>query len=60
MERWQLSAKEITKYTIINDAVRGCLKANQAAEELNLSTRQIFRLKKALGTVKSSMKEYER
>ena len=48
MERWQLSAKEITKYTIINDAVRGCLKANQAAGELNLSTRQIFRLKKAL------------
>ncbi len=48
MKRWQLSAKEITRYTIINDAVRGCLEANQAAEELNLSTRQIFRLKKAL------------
>ena len=48
MERWQLSTKEITKYTIINDAVRGCLKANQAAGQLNLSTRQIFRLKKAL------------
>lgn len=48
MERWQLSAKEITKYTIINDAIKGHLKANQAAEELNLSIRQIFRLKKAL------------
>ncbi len=48
MKRWQLSAKEITKYTIINDAVRGCLKAHQAAEELNLSIRQVFRLKKAL------------
>jgi len=48
MERWQLSAKEITKYTVIKDAIKGHLKANQAAEELNLSTRQIFRLKKAL------------
>ncbi|NQS88826.1 ISNCY family transposase [Patescibacteria group bacterium] len=48
MERWQLSAKEITKYTVIKDAIKRHLKANQAAEELNLSTRQIFRLKKAL------------
>lgn len=48
MERWQLSAKEITKYTVIKDAVKGYLKSNQAAEQLGLSTRQIFRLKKAL------------
>ena len=48
MKRWQLSTKEITKYTVIKDAVRGYLKSNQAAEQLGLSTRQIFRLKKAL------------
>lgn len=48
MEEWQLSAKQITKYTVIKDAIKGHLKANQAAEELNLSIRQIFRLKKAL------------
>jgi len=48
MERWQLSTKEITKYTVIKDAVKGYLKSNQAAEQLGLSTRQIFRLKKAL------------
>jgi len=39
MEEWQLSAKQITKYTVIKDAIKGHLKANQAAEELNLSIR---------------------
>jgi len=48
MKRWQLSAKEITKYAIVNDAIKEHLKSNQAAEQLGLSTRQIFRLKKAL------------
>ncbi len=48
MERWQLSTKEITRYNVIENAVKGYLKAHQAAKELYLSTRQIFRLKKAL------------
>ena len=48
MERWQLSAKELARYGIIENAVKGYLKADQAAEELCLSMRQIFRLKKAL------------
>lgn len=47
MERWQLSIKEITKYSVIKNAVKGYLKAYQAAEQLNLSIRQIFRLKRA-------------
>ena len=48
MERWQLSTKEITRQSVIENTVKGYLKAHQAAEELHLSTRQIFRLKKAL------------
>ena len=47
MERWQLSIKEITKYSVIKNAIKGYLKAYQAAEQLNLSIRQIFRLKRA-------------
>jgi len=35
MERWQLSTKEITRYSIIENAVKGYLKAHQAAEELH-------------------------
>jgi len=38
MERRQLSTKEITKYTVIKDAIKGHLKANQAAEKFNLYT----------------------
>ena len=48
MERCELSTKELARYSIIENAVKGYLKAHQAAEELHLSTRQIFRLKKAL------------
>lgn len=48
MERWQLSTKEMTRYNVTENAVKGYLKAHEAAEELHVSTRQIFRLKKAL------------
>lgn len=48
MERWQLNVKEITRYNVIENAVKGYLKAHQAAEQLYLSIRQIFRLKKTL------------
>lgn len=46
MERWQLSAKEITRYSVIENAVKGYLKAYQTAGQLHLSMRQIFRLRK--------------
>ena len=49
MERWQLSTKELSRYSVIENAIAGYLKVHQAAEELHLSTRQIFRLKKRLG-----------
>ena len=48
MERWQLSLKEIAKYNIIRDTIKGHLRTHQAAKELGLCVRQIFRLKKAL------------
>jgi len=48
MERWQLSTKELSRYSVIENAIEGYLKVHQAAEELQLSTRQIFRLKKRL------------
>ena len=48
MERWQLSAQEISFYGVIENTIEGYLKADLAAEELCLSTRQIFRLKKKL------------
>lgn len=48
MKRWQLSVKEITKYNVIKDTINRYLKTYQAAEQLSLSIRQIFRLKKAL------------
>jgi len=48
MERWQLSTKELSRYSVIENTIEGYLKAGQAAEELELSTRQIFRLKNAL------------
>jgi transposase len=48
MERWQLSTKEVARYSVIENAIKGYLKASQAAEQLHLSTRQVFRLKKAL------------
>ena len=48
MERWQLSTKEVARYNVIENALKGYLKASQAAEQLHLSTRQVFRLKKAL------------
>jgi len=48
MERWQLSTKELSRYSVIENAIEGYLKVHQAAEELQLSTRQIFGLKKRL------------
>jgi len=48
MERWQLSTKELSRYSVIENAIEGYLKVEKAAEELHLSTRQIFRLKKRL------------
>ena len=48
MERWQLSTKEVVRYSVIENAIKGYLKASQAAEQFHLSTRQVFRLKKAL------------
>jgi len=48
MERWQLSAKEIARYGVIENTIEGYLKADLAAEELCLSKRQVFRLKRKL------------
>ena len=48
MERWQLSTKEIARYGVIENTIEGYLKVDLAAEELCLSTRQIFRLKRKL------------
>ena len=48
MERWQLSTKKLSRYSVIENTIEGYLKAGQAAEQLELSTRQIFRLKNAL------------
>jgi len=48
MQRWQLSQKEIARYGIIQNTTEGYLKADLAAEELCLSRRQIFRLKRRL------------
>jgi len=48
MERWQVSAKEIARYSVIENTIEGYLKADLAAEELHLSIRQIFRLKRKL------------
>jgi len=48
MERWQLSARELARYGIIENTIEGYLNANQAAEELYLSRRQVFRLKRKL------------
>ena len=48
MERWQLSAQEIVRYGVIESTIEGYLKADLAAEELCLSKRQVFRLKRKL------------
>jgi transposase len=48
MERWQLSTKELSRYSVIENTIEGYLNAGQAAEELHLCIRQIFRLKNAL------------
>ena len=48
MERWQLSAQEIARYGVIQNTIEGYLKADLAAEELCLSKRQVFRLKRKL------------
>ncbi len=48
MQRWQLSAKEIARYGVIENTIEGYLKADLAAEGPCLSKRQIFRLKTKL------------
>ena len=48
MQRWQLSQKELARYSIIENTIEGYLKADIAAEELCLSKRQVFRLKRKL------------
>jgi transposase len=48
MEKWQLSQKEIARYGVIQNTIEGYLKVDLAAEELCLSRRQIFRLKRKL------------
>ncbi len=46
MERWQLSTQEIVRYGVIESTIEGYLKADLAAEELCLSKRQVFGLKR--------------
>lgn len=41
-----LSQKEVTRYSVIRDLLEHKLKSKEAARLLNLSTRQIRRLKK--------------
>jgi len=48
MQRWQLSAQEIARYGVIQNTIEGYLKTELAAEELCLSKRQVFRLKRKL------------
>jgi len=48
MERWQLSQKELARYAIIQNTIEGYLNVDLAAEELCLSRRQVFRLKRKL------------
>ncbi len=48
MERWQLSQKELTRYGVIQNTIEGYLNVDLAAEELCLSRRQVFRLKRKL------------
>ncbi|MCK4419277.1 hypothetical protein KAV79_05680 [Candidatus Aerophobetes bacterium] len=43
-----MSVKELARYAVIENTIEGYLKAHLAREELHLSIRQIFRLKKAL------------
>jgi hypothetical protein len=33
MERWQLSTKGVARYSVIENAIKGYLKASQAAEQ---------------------------
>ena len=48
MEKWQLSQKELARYGVIQNTIEGYLNVDLAAEELCLSSRQVFRLKKRL------------
>jgi len=48
MERWQLSAKELSRYSVIENTMEGYLNVDEAREQLHLSRRQIFRLKRKL------------
>jgi len=48
MQRWQLSQKELARYGIIQNTIEGYLNVDLAAEELCLSRRQVFRLKRRL------------
>ena len=48
MERWQLSQKELTRYSVIENTIEGYLNVDEAREQLHLSRRQVFRLKRKL------------
>jgi len=48
MQRWQLSQKELARYGVVQNTIEGHLNVDLAAEELCLSRRQIFRLKRKL------------
>jgi len=43
-----MSKKELKRYMVIMKHIQGLITANEAAIELNLSTRQVFRLKKRI------------
>ncbi len=48
MEKWQLSQKELTRYSVIENTIEGYLNVDEAREQLHLSRRQVFRLKRKL------------
>ncbi|GAH78245.1 unnamed protein product, partial [marine sediment metagenome] len=48
MQRWQLSQKELARYGVVQNTIEGHLNVDLAAEELCLSRRQVFRLKRKL------------
>jgi len=43
-----LNQKELTRYGVIQNTMEGYLNVDLAAEELDLSKRQVFRLKRKL------------
>jgi len=47
-ERITLTKEELKRYTVIMKHIQGLMTASEAAKELKLSTRQVFRLKKRI------------